>query len=159
MISLYNVIGIIWRWKNSIICLRLTFSEILHKNVWVSWEVLFKGLGVQKSTQMPCWLRPWLEVYMGMDQAVIIHSCTQQLFGRWEEHSETVAAMVDVDGKSGQHVIGKLFCALSVYLPRRPTWSMLELAAGMAIAGFSGWVRNASITRNVIIDLYCRLLE
>ena len=23
---------------------------------WVSWGVLFKGLGVQKDTQMPCWL-------------------------------------------------------------------------------------------------------
>ena len=26
--------------------------------IWVSWGVLFKGLGVQKDTQMPCWLRP-----------------------------------------------------------------------------------------------------
>ena len=24
-----------------------------------SWGVLFKGLGVQKGTQTPCWLRPW----------------------------------------------------------------------------------------------------
>ena len=27
---------------------------------WVSWGVLFKGLGVQNDTQTPCWLRPWL---------------------------------------------------------------------------------------------------
>ena len=25
---------------------------------WVSWRVLFKGLGVQKGTKTPCWLRP-----------------------------------------------------------------------------------------------------
>ena len=23
----------------------------------------FKGLGVQKDTQMPCWLRPWLPAF------------------------------------------------------------------------------------------------
>ena len=27
--------------------------------IWVSWGVLFKGLGVQKDTQTPYWLRPW----------------------------------------------------------------------------------------------------
>ena len=59
MISLYNVMGIIRRWKSSIISLRLGFLEIPHKNIWVSWGVLFKGLGVQKGTQTPCWLRPW----------------------------------------------------------------------------------------------------
>ena len=47
------------RWKNSIVSLRLRFLEIPHKKVWVSWGVLFKGLGVQKGTQTPCWLRPW----------------------------------------------------------------------------------------------------
>ena len=31
---------------------------------WVSWGVLFKGLGVQKDTQTPCWRRPWFEVYV-----------------------------------------------------------------------------------------------
>ena len=30
---------------------------------WVSWGVLFKGLGVQKGTQTPCWLRPWGDVH------------------------------------------------------------------------------------------------
>ena len=58
MISLYNVMGIIRRWKNSIICLRLIFYEIPHKKIWLSWGVLFKGLCVQKDTQTPCWLRP-----------------------------------------------------------------------------------------------------
>ena len=48
----------IWWWKNSILCLRLTSKEIPHKKNWVSWGVLFKGLGVQKETQTPCWLRP-----------------------------------------------------------------------------------------------------
>ena len=47
------------RWKISIISLILGFLEIPHKNIWVSWGVLFKGLGVQKGTQTPCWLRPW----------------------------------------------------------------------------------------------------
>ena len=59
MISLNNVMRIIRRWKNSIISLRLRYLKIPHKIFWVSWGVLFKGLGVQKSTQMPCWLRPW----------------------------------------------------------------------------------------------------
>ena len=59
MISLNNVMGIIRRWTNSIISLRLGFLEIPHKNIWVSWAVLFKGLGVQKGTQAPCWLSPW----------------------------------------------------------------------------------------------------
>ena len=57
MISLNNVMRIIRRWGNSIISLRLIFLEIPHKNIWVSWGVLFKGLGVQKGTQTPCWLR------------------------------------------------------------------------------------------------------
>ena len=57
---LIKVMGIIWWWKNSISCLRLTFKEIPHKNIWVSWGVLFKGMGVQKDTQTPCWLRPCL---------------------------------------------------------------------------------------------------
>ena len=55
--------GIIRRWKNSIISLRLRFLEIPHKENWVSWGVHFKGLGVQKGTQTPCWLRPWMELY------------------------------------------------------------------------------------------------
>ena len=58
MISLNNVMGNIRRWKNSIISLRLGFLEIPHKNIWVSWGVLIKGLSIQKGTQTPCWLRP-----------------------------------------------------------------------------------------------------
>ena len=27
-------------------------------HLWVSRGVLFKGLGIQKDTKMPCWLRP-----------------------------------------------------------------------------------------------------
>ena len=27
-------------------------------SIWVTWGVLFKGLGVQKGTQTPCWLQP-----------------------------------------------------------------------------------------------------
>ena len=62
MISVNNVIGRRWRWQNSIISLRLRFLEIPLKNIWVSWGVLFKGLGVQKGTQTSCWLRPCLYV-------------------------------------------------------------------------------------------------
>ena len=41
------------------LCLRLTFEDIPHtKIIWVSQGVLSKGLGVQKDTQMPCWLTP-----------------------------------------------------------------------------------------------------
>ena len=53
MISLNYVMGIIRRCKNSIIGLRLRFLEIPHLNIWVSWGVLFEGLGVQKGTQAP----------------------------------------------------------------------------------------------------------
>ena len=28
----------------------------------MSWGVFLRGLGVQKDTQTPCWLRPWLKV-------------------------------------------------------------------------------------------------
>ena len=59
MVSLNNVMGTIRRWENSIISLRWRFLEIPHNKIWVSWGVLFKGLGVQKGTQTPCWLRPW----------------------------------------------------------------------------------------------------
>ena len=58
MISLNNVMGIIRRWKNSIKLEIEVFRNSTLK-VWVSWGVLFKGLGVQKGTQTPCWLRPW----------------------------------------------------------------------------------------------------
>ena len=43
--------------------LRLGFLEIPHKNIWVSLGVLFKGLGVQKGTQTPCWLGPCCSTY------------------------------------------------------------------------------------------------
>ena len=36
MISLNNVMGIIRRWKNSIISLRFRFLEIPHEEIWVS---------------------------------------------------------------------------------------------------------------------------
>ena len=72
MISLNNVMGIIRRWENSIISLRFGFLEITHKNIWVSWEVLFKGLGVQKSTQTPCWLRPWHAVYYVYTKLILL---------------------------------------------------------------------------------------
>ena len=62
MISLNNVTGIIRRWKNSIISLRLRYLEIPHKNFWVSRGVLLKGFGVQKGSQTPCWLRPWCRI-------------------------------------------------------------------------------------------------
>ena len=48
------IMRIIWRWKKkSILYLRLTFWKGPLKICWVSWGVLFKGLGVQKDTQTP----------------------------------------------------------------------------------------------------------
>ena len=44
-------------------------KEIPHKNFWVSWGVLFEGLGVQKDTQTPCWLRPCVPPL----QAAVVH--------------------------------------------------------------------------------------
>ena len=35
---------------------------------WVSWGVLFKGLGVQKNTQTPCWQRPWYTVLVYLNK-------------------------------------------------------------------------------------------
>ena len=58
--------GFIRRWKSSIISLRLRFLEISHWKIWVSWGVLFKGLGVQKGTQTPCWLRPCLHPHCAL---------------------------------------------------------------------------------------------
>ena len=52
MMSLDNVMGIIRRWKFSIISLGLRFLEIPHKNIWVSWGVPFKSLGAQNGSQM-----------------------------------------------------------------------------------------------------------
>ena len=34
------------------------------KKMWVSLGVLFKGLGVQKDTQTPCWLRPGFQSHV-----------------------------------------------------------------------------------------------
>ena len=51
--------------KKLIICLRLTFEEIPYQKFWVSCGVLFKGLGVQKDTQTPCWLRPCFVPHFG----------------------------------------------------------------------------------------------
>ena len=62
MISLNNVMGIIRRWKYSIVSLRLWFLGNPHKIIWVSWGVLSKGLRAQKGPQTPCWLRPWVPV-------------------------------------------------------------------------------------------------
>ena len=36
-------------------------THFLTKVFWVSWGLLFKGLGVQKDTQTPCWLRPCMK--------------------------------------------------------------------------------------------------
>ena len=37
--------------------LEIDILRNFHNIFWVSWGVLFKGLGVQKDTQTPCWLR------------------------------------------------------------------------------------------------------
>ena len=73
MISLNNVMGVIRRWKHSIISLRFRFFLIPLKEIWVSWRVLFKGLGVQKGTQTPCWLRPWMEVFKIWTLKKVLH--------------------------------------------------------------------------------------
>ena len=39
------------------------------QNNWVSCGVLSKGLGVQKDTQTPCWLRPWMPVIFTIPKA------------------------------------------------------------------------------------------
>ena len=62
MISLYNGIGIIWRWKKFNYAWDWHFKKFLTKENWVSWGVLFKGSGVQKDTQTPCWLSPWTHI-------------------------------------------------------------------------------------------------
>ena len=36
-----------------IICLKLTFLEITHWKIWVSWGVIFEGLGVQMTQRCP----------------------------------------------------------------------------------------------------------
>ena len=96
MISLNNVMGIIRRWKNSIISLRLGFLEILHKNIWVSWGVLFKGLGVQKGTQTPCWLRPWLTTSLLPPERPVTALACEQL--------GTAAAAAEMFTLDGVHI-------------------------------------------------------
>ena len=39
---------------------------------WVSWGLLFKGLGVQKDTQTPCWLRPCYSTYSNWSLATYL---------------------------------------------------------------------------------------
>ena len=55
------------------ICLRLTFEEIPHTKIWVSWGMLFKALGVQTDTQTPCWLRIIVSFFCHWCIIVIIH--------------------------------------------------------------------------------------
>ena len=51
--------GITWRCKNSIYMLETDILRNSSINDLGILRVLFKGLGVQKDTQTPCWLRPW----------------------------------------------------------------------------------------------------
>ena len=39
--------------KKSIICWKVTFYEITHKYFWVSWGIMFEGLGVQITPRRP----------------------------------------------------------------------------------------------------------
>ena len=71
-VYIYQNKAIIWQWDNLIICLRLTYKEIPHKEFWASWGVLFKGLGVQKDTQTPCWLRPWHTVQVNLNKKALM---------------------------------------------------------------------------------------
>ena len=93
MISLNYVMGIVWRWKKSIICLRLTFYEILHEIFWVSWGVLFKGLGVQKDTQTPCWLRLWWRTsghIWILQHSTITRFNIREIMSNTDDHSGTI---------------------------------------------------------------------
>ena len=47
--------------KNFNYMLAIDISRNFSQNIWVSLGVLLKGLGGQKDTQTPCWLRPWAE--------------------------------------------------------------------------------------------------
>ena len=91
--SLNNVIGIIRRRKNSIISLRLRFLEIPHKIMWVSCGVHFKGLGVQKGTQTPCWLRPCRQGSMTISRLY-----SRGVFGQlWVYGSSLLTISVDMN--------------------------------------------------------------
>ena len=110
--------------KISILCLRLTSLKIPHKTKCMSWGVLFKGLGVQKDSQLtPCWLRPCLRTYPSIDavrrllpstrRAVIpwvwpgsmifIHSKVRRL------HSRTVLSY-DPEYLNLQYTHGRIMC-------------------------------------------------
>ena len=52
---------------------------------WVSWGFVFKGLGVQKDTQTPCWLRPWIWVFTVSWCKVLSFSAFQLKVETWSE--------------------------------------------------------------------------
>ena len=64
--------------------MRLRFLEIPHKKIWVYWGVLFKGLGVQKGTQTPCWLRPWYmkSTLTKCNSSLLLQKSLQQRLGK-----------------------------------------------------------------------------
>ena len=59
MIFLNNVMGNCMEMKKFNYMLEIDIFRNSSQNNWVSWGFVFKGLGVQKDTQTPCWLRPW----------------------------------------------------------------------------------------------------
>ena len=58
------LMGIIWRWKELIIRLRLTFKKNPHNKNLVSGGLLFQGLGVQKDTQLGALLAKTMHVWV-----------------------------------------------------------------------------------------------
>ena len=60
MISLYNVMGIIWRWTYLIYMAEINIWRNSSPKKLGVLRGAFKGMSVQKDTQTPCWLRPWV---------------------------------------------------------------------------------------------------
>ena len=103
-----------WGKKNSIICLTLTFLKIPHKQIWVSWRVVFEGLGVQNDTQMPCLLRLWIEV----------SNCCQYIYslsGKWRMEQSGLNIFTDIDFSEQGMVVNNSGCLTSSWTLMRPS--------------------------------------
>ena len=89
--------GIIRRWKKFNYKLEIEIFRNSTQNILGVLRVLFKGLGVQKGTQTPCWLRPCLENSFSFECALIVnHMFKTTFFKFWSNSPPTNCTFISL---------------------------------------------------------------
>ena len=115
-------------------------KKFLTKKNWVSWGVLSKGLGVQKDTQTPCWLRLCFQHCLKSINLYLMilchHNCLKTSVLAGEE-----GLLIQ-----GLFVTGDLWWILYTCLKKKNCWAVLDLTLPQVPSKFlllhfvTGWI-------------------